>query len=434
VSHESITCAIEPFAAEGLDFEDLAAAASAACTFALQRSPEAGAEADYSYYGLDVASVSRAEATALTSSSVNVRLCSGDLASVPFKGGIFAYLPYDGPESSHVFWLVRDLLILNHRTRQAFLSRVLMDESSKARDWGKELCAPSANVSLGAAAETGDWLMDVAYDEYCARLAAIQARIASGEIEQAILSLGLSKHTSAPAEEIFGELRQRNASPHVYLVRHGRTTLIGASPAMHLRKEEDVLTVEADAGTRRLGATEENTKAIERELLGSEKDLEEQRMIVDETIRDLQAIAAGTVEVPVRLEIRRVGSVMHLFTVLKARLAMGISPIDAVMSCFPPSAVTGAPRREAMKVIREVERTERGAYGGVLGMIGFDGSVDTAIVLRSAWLQNGKVSMRCGGGITHASVAPEEYNECLNKARSIQTCVAAAESRVRKTA
>ena len=336
--------------------------------------------------------------------------------------------------SSHVFWLVRDLLILNHQTRQAFLSRVSMGESSMTCDWGKKLRARSANTSPEAAAEAEDWSIDVAYDEYCTRLAAIQARIASGEIEQAILSLGFSKPTSAPAEEIFGELRRRNASPHVYLIRYGGTTLIGASPAMHLRKEENVLTVETDAGTRRLGATEEDTKAIERELLGSEKDLEEQRMIVDETIRDLQAIAADTVEVPVRLEIRRVGSVMHLFTVLKARLAIGISPIDAVMSCFPPAAVTGAPRREAMKVIREVERTERGPYGGVLGTIGFDGSVDTAIVLRSAWLQNGKLYMRCGGGITHASVAPEEYNECLNKARSIQTCVAAAESRVLKTA
>jgi anthranilate synthase component 1 len=431
-----MTCAIEPFSSEGLDFEALASAASTICVFGLQRSPEAGRLPDYSYFGLEVEPVTRAQASLLTASAIDITLSSDAAASVPFKGGVFAYLPYDGPETSQVFWLVRDLLILNHRTRKAFLSRVSTGEVPNPHNWSKRLHSQSAAPNArraGTGAPSDEWSLDVSYDEYRAQLATIQARIAIGEIEQAILSLGLSKKSHATADEIFDELRQRNASPHVFLVRNGTTTLIGASPAMHLRKEGNLLTVETDAGTRRLGATEEENRAIERELLSSEKDLEEQRMIVDETIRDLQAIASGPVKVPVRLEIRRLGSVMHLFTVLEARIAEGLGPIDAVMSCFPPSAVTGAPRSSAMRVIQEIEQVNRGPYGGVLGMIGFDGAVDTAIVLRSAWLRDGLVSMRCGGGITHASVAVDEYNECLNKARSIQACVATAESQALKS-
>jgi anthranilate/para-aminobenzoate synthase component I len=431
-----MTCTIEPFALEGLDFEALGSAASAICVFGLQRSREAGISPDYSYFGLEVEPITREQASFLTSSAVDITLASDAAASVPFKGGIFAYLPYDGPEASHVFWLVRDLLILNHRTGDAFLSRASSGKAPNPHDRSKRLRTQSAALSARReqiASPSDDWSIDVGYEKYCAQLATIQARIAAGEIEQAILSLGLSKKSHATAGEIFDELRQRNASPHVFLVRHGATALIGASPAMHLRKEGNLLTVETDAGTRRLGATEEENRAIEHELLSSEKDLEEQRMIVDETIRDLQAIAAGPVKVPVRLEIRRLGSVMHLFTVLEARIAEGLGPIDAVMSCFPPSAVTGAPRHAAMRVIQEVEQVSRGPYGGVLGVIGFDGAVDTAIVLRSACLRDGLVSMRCGGGITHASVTVDEYNECLNKARSIQACVATAESQAVKS-
>ena len=441
VSQASIACAVEPFPLEHIDFDALATAAAAVCAFAFQRSPEAGALPEFSYYGLAVEPVSRAQANELTSNPIETRhhpdLATGEAAGLPFKGGVFVYLPYGEPggasEPQHVFWLVRELLILDHRSRRAFLSAVSTDSRAAVLDvamWAQKLCEwrePELVPPSDAAADAHRWTIDVSYDDYCSGIRAVQDRIAAGDIAQAIFSLGLFRRTIATGGQVFDVLRRKNASPHVFLLRHGGTSLVGASPAMHMRKSAGMLIVETDAGTRPVGATEEESRAIERELLGSEKDLEEQRMIVDETIRDLAAIACGPIEIPVQLQVRRLGSVMHLFTVLQAHIAQSVQPLEAVLSCFPPAAVTGAPRRAAMTVIREVECVDRGPYGGVLGLIGFDGSVDTAIILRSAWLRDGLVSMRCGGGITHASSASEEYAECLNKARSIQACIDEAE-------
>ena len=435
MSQPPMTCFVEALPLDGMGFEALSAAGTAASTFVLQRSQEGGAPAEFSYYGLDVEPIKQEHADALTTGGTSVHYASDRVAAaagaIPFKGGVFVYLPYDTVDGQgHAFWLTRVLLILVHRTSEAFVASLSREATSGAAvAWAARLQALVANPP--ASSEDTQWQVDVTFEAYCAGIQAVQARIAAGEIEQAIYSLSLSKRTPAQAEGVFHVLQRRNASPHVFLVRHGEATLIGASPAMHLRKAGELLTVETDAGTRRLGVTEQETKAIERELLSAEKDLEEQRMIVDETIADLAAIASGPVEVPVRLEVRRLGSVMHLFTVLQARVAPGVTPLGAVTSCFPPAAVTGVPRRAAMAVIREVEKVARGPYGGVLGVVSLDGSVDTAIILRSAVLRDGSVVMRCGGGITHASVAADEYQECLNKARSLQSAIDEAEAALR---
>ncbi|TGS81040.1 hypothetical protein EN817_30380, partial [Mesorhizobium sp. M3A.F.Ca.ET.174.01.1.1] len=336
-------------------------------------------------------------------------------------------------------WFVSRLLIIDHACAKAFEVFTVQNNGTRheaIRDSGKDVinrllqkAMPTRQRTRSPASLPDDWTPDVSIEEYVSRIGEIQSRIARGELQQAILSIGLSRKSTADANAVFEVLRRRNASPHVFLVRTEQSTLVGASPAMHLRKNGKVLTVETDAGTRRVGDTEEATRVIMEELLHSPKDLAEQRMIVDETIVGLKLIAAGgEVSVPIDLEVRRLGNVMHLFTVLQAQIKDELSPVQAVLSCFPPSAVTGAPRRNAMQVIKDVERRSRGPYGGVLGLIGFDESVDTAIILRSAWTEGDQIAMRCGGGITDASVPADEYAECMNKARAMIECVREAET------
>lgn len=408
--------------------------------FILQRSAGGGLPPQFTYFGLETSALSQSDAERLSQLLPHQQQDCPEFDKVPFKGGVFAYLPYDdGDAIGQQFWLVSKMLVVDHADASAFAVTVIQTEDA-GQTHRPEACKDIVYGILAARPATGarsqptagsavDWTVDVSMEDYVGRIGEIQSRIANGELQQAILSVGLSKSTAATPEAVFEVMRRRNSSPHIFLVRGKATTLIGASPAMHLRKDGSLLTVETDAGTRRIGETEEETQAIMQELLGSEKDLEEQKMIVDETVVDLKAIADhGGVRTPVQLEVRKLGSVMHLFTVLEADIRRDLNPIQAVLSCFPPSAVTGAPRQAAINVIKDVERAVRGPYGGVVGLIGFDGSVDTAIILRSAWIKGDQITMRCGGGITHASNATDEYNECMNKARSMIECVKEAEA------
>lgn len=409
--------------------------------FILQRKNVEDARPSYTYIALAADELTQQEADRLTARELlpTLRIDDGareDFALLPFHGGVFCYLPYESSLRipAH-FWLIRRLLVLDHAAGVTYLVHLLgagstggLEREQQKAELDVLLAGKDIPAECDASPVVSDWVADTTFEDYRGRLKAIQDAIARGELRQAILSIGLSKVTTVGAPAIFEQLRTTRASPHTFLVNLGGASLLGSSPAMHLRKTGDLISVETDAGTRRVGATEIETRQIEAQLLASAKDLEEQRMLVEETAGDLASIAIrGRVETPVDLEVRRVGEVMHLYTVLEARLEPKVSPLAAVMACFPAAAVTGSPRAAAMAAIRRIELGARGFYGGVVGLLGFDGSVDTAIILRSAWVEGGRVTMRCGGGITASSDATEEFDECLNKARAMMACVAAAE-------
>ncbi len=423
----------QDFASDAATVAALTRGALAQSRFCLQRSASGGADPQFTYFGLEVEAVGYDAACRYVDGGFAV---PGLPTDAPFSGGLFTYLPYEfdrsrPDDSGALFWLIRTLLIIDHGADRARLVRLVsgeVDEGAEQQRLAERFATlVDARPDVGArpaAPVARDWEIDITAADYVASVAKIQDAIARNEISQAILSIGFSKPTSSTVESIFEALRRRRPSPHVFLVKSDEISLVGASPAMHLLKRGDTLTVETDAGTRRIGLTAEETEVIRNELLNSAKDREEQQMLVDETASDLQAIAVGSrVTKPIELEIRQLGHLMHIFTVLEAKCPADLGAIDAVAACLPAVAVTGAPKRGAMATIRAVEGIERGPYGGVVGLIGFDASVDSAIILRSAWLKDGRISMRCGGGITHASVATGEYDECLNKARAMMDAV-----------
>ncbi|MDN5925892.1 MAG: chorismate-binding protein [Hyphomicrobiales bacterium] len=404
-------------------------------SFCMQRSAGAGSDAEFTYYGLDIEPVDQSGASHYVGGSLDL---SGLPRNAPFAGGVFVYLPYefDGkrPGSGTIFWLVTTLLTIDHRSNKAIMVHLASgnpDKDAERKRLADRLSA-IGRLQVDGAPRTetidDDWHADVSAADYSNSVGKIQDAIARAEISQAILSIGFSKSTSTTVTQVFEALRKKRPSPHVFMIKSDELSLVGASPAMHLLKRNDTIVIETDAGTRQIGKTAEETEALRNELLNSSKDREEQKMLVDETFTDLRAIAVDSrVSTPVELEVRQLGNVMHLFTVLEAKCPKNLGPIDAIVSCLPAAAVTGRPKKAAMAAIRSVERVKRGPYGGVVGLVGFDGSVDSAIILRSAWLKDGSISMRCGGGITHASVAVDEYNECLNKARAIMDSVREAE-------
>ena len=164
-----------------------------------------------------------------------------------------------------------------------------------------------------------------------------------------------------------------------------------------------------------------------RELLADPKERAEHIMLVDLARNDVGRIADfGTVRVTELMSIERYSHVMHIVSNVSGRLRAGCDGFDLVKATFPAGTVSGAPKIRAMQIVSELEKTRRGCYAGAVGYFGFDGNVDSCIVLRSAVLKQGKAYFQAGAGIVADSDARREYEETVNKARAMMQALALA--------
>ena len=190
-----------------------------------------------------------------------------------------------------------------------------------------------------------------------------------------------------------------------------------------------VATTHPIAGTRWRGATEEEDQLLGKELSEDEKENAEHLMLVDLGRNDLGRVCEpGSVAVHDYRHIERYSHVMHLVSTVTGRLRDDATALDAVAACFPAGTLTGAPKVRAMELIDEHELTRRGLYGGVVGYLDFAGDADTAIAIRTAVMSDGTAYVQAGGGVVADSDADYEYNEARNKARTVLTAIAAAET------
>ena len=143
-------------------------------------------------------------------------------------------------------------------------------------------------------------------------------------------------------------------------------------------------------------------------------------MIVDLLRNDLSRVCRdGSVEVPELCALERFATVMHLVSAVTGRLRPGLGPVDLLAACFPGGSITGAPKIRAMEIIAELEPTRRGAYCGAIGYLGFDGSMDTSIVIRTFTIRGRTVTFQVGGGVVADSTPEGEYEETLAKAAAL---------------
>jgi para-aminobenzoate synthetase component 1 len=178
-------------------------------------------------------------------------------------------------------------------------------------------------------------------------------------------------------------------------------------------------------GTRPRGATVEDDAALVRELASSAKDIAENVMIVDLLRNDIGKVCEfGSVRVPHLCEVESFRYVHHLVSEVRGRLRPGVGPLDLLAAAFPGGSVTGAPKVRAMEIIAELEPTARGPYCGSLGWIGFNGAMDTNILIRTFTAGRGWVQFPVGGGIVAESDPTREYEETLHKAAGLLRALA----------
>jgi para-aminobenzoate synthetase component 1 len=229
----------------------------------------------------------------------------------------------------------------------------------------------------------------------------------------------LAPQTASPLD-LYGRLRQRNAAPFAAYFDLGEFVIASASPERFLRVERGEVETRPIKGTRPRGATAAEDAQHIRELLASPKDRAENVMIVDLLRNDLGRVCAyGSVRVPAVCRLETYRYVHHLVSEVRGRLRPGLGPIDLLRAAFPGGSVTGAPKIRAMEIIAELEPTARGPYCGSLGYIGFDGSMDTNILIRTFTAGRGWVQFPVGGGIVADSVPEREYEETWHKAEGL---------------
>lgn len=361
-----------------------------------------------------------------------------------FVGGAVGYFAYDYirnieklPEAKKdamdfpdfEFGIFNDCVIYDHRDKTVHYLSHGDDRSGELASLAKE------DLFMGPF-ESGSAKANMTKEEYMAAVEKAKEYITDGDIFQVVLSRRYSLPYEGNLLRFYNYLKHTNPSPYMYFLSFGDRKIIGSSPENLVRVEgrnirnseaveettDNVRRIDSYAtlaGTMPRGATHEEDLALEKKLLGDEKERAEHTMLVDLTRNDVSKVSKfGTVKVPELMEVHKYRHVQHLSSHVTGELADGKDCFDAFNAIFPAGTLTGAPKIRAMEIIDELEVEKRGPYGGAVGYFSFNRNCDFAITIRTLVAQRQKAYVQAGAGIVYDSVPEREYEETENKMRA----------------
>ncbi|UQZ81915.1 Anthranilate synthase component 1 [Paenibacillus konkukensis] len=277
--------------------------------------------------------------------------------------------------------------------------------------------------------EIGELKSNLTKEQYVANVEKAKEYIRSGDIFQVVLSQRFEIETDVSPLHVYRILRTMNPSPYMYCLKMDDEVIVGTSPELLVRVEDEKVETMPIAGTRPRGKTPEEDEAFERELLADEKERAEHLMLVDLGRNDIGRVSEfGSVRCDTFMQVERYSHVMHIVSNVTGKIAKDKDFFDAFISCLPAGTVSGAPKLRAMEIIAEVENEARGAYAGAIGYLGFSGNMDTCITIRTIIFKKGKAYVQAGAGIVWDSVAESEYQETVNKAKGMLKSIRTAEA------
>lgn len=286
----------------------------------------------------------------------------------------------------------------------------------------------SFGQSQTAAVGEADFISGFTQQGFQDAVKTVKEYIVEGDVMQVVLSQRMTIPYAEPAIDLYRALRCLNPSPYMYHLNLDDTYVVGSSPEILTRLEDEQVTVRPIAGTRPRGATREEDEALEKELLADPKECAEHLMLIDLGRNDAGRVSkTGTVELTDKMVIERYSHVMHIVSNVTGELQPGLDAIDVLEATFPAGTVSGAPKIRAMQIIDELEPVKRGIYSGAVGYLSWSGNLDTAIAIRTAVIKDGQLNIQAGAGIVHDSVPENEWAETMNKGRAIFKAVAMAQ-------
>lgn len=370
-----------------------------------------------------------------------------------FLGGVFAYdyvasfeqLPEvpDGDNNcpDYQFYLAETLLVIDHQQQTTDLLASLLSGRNSAdyyQDIAQQLGRIAALCQLPAVTPTprskerdkampSEVVATPSAKQFAQQVLNLKEHISAGDIFQVVPSrrfhIACSDSLAA-----YAQLKQMNPSPYMFFLRTPTFELFGASPesALKYTKSSNQVELYPIAGTRPRGKRADGSihadldSRLELELRLDQKELAEHMMLVDLARNDLARIAQpGTRYVADLLQVDRYSHVMHLVSRVVAQLADDLDALHAYRACMNMGTLVGAPKISAAALIRGVEQQRRGSYGGAVGYLNGHGDMDTCIVIRSAFVQNGQAIVQAGAGVVHDSDPAAEVAETENKARAV---------------
>ena len=376
-----------------------------------------------------------------------------------FTGGAVGFIGYEFihdvepvvPRPSHdelktpvMYFLVADQLLIFDRVAQmiTILVNAILDDATSPADAYEDATSeidriislleqPSEHQPATVPSEIPPVAFEsnVTPEKFHANVLAAKKYITAGDIIQVVGSQRFSAPVKASAIDIYRAVRSVNPSPYLFLLELEGFSLVGASPEIHVRCEENQIEIRPIAGTRRRGKNEAEDAALEKELLADPKERAEHVMLVDLARNDIGRVCDfGSVQVKELMTIERYSHVMHIVTRVEGKLSAGKTTYDLMRATFPAGTVSGAPKIRAMQIISELEQTARGPYAGCVGYFSFNGNLDTCITIRTALIKDGKAYVQAGGGWVNDSTPEAEFQETVNKSMAMRKAVALAES------
>ncbi|MFX0544200.1 anthranilate synthase component I [Roseovarius sp. S1116L3] len=280
---------------------------------------------------------------------------------------------------------------------------------------------------LGQAAEDGEAVSNFTREGYKAAVEQAKEYIKAGDIFQVVPSQRWTQPFSQPPFALYRSLRRTNPSPFMFYFNFGGFQVIGASPEILVRVFGNEVTIRPIAGTRPRGATPEEDRANEADLMADTKELAEHLMLLDLGRNDTGRVCkVGTVHPTEEFIIERYSHVMHIVSNVVGELSDDQDALSALLAGLPAGTVSGAPKVRAMEIIDELEPEKRGVYGGGVGYFSAGGDMDICIALRTAVVKDAKLYIQAGGGVVYDSDPEAEYMETVHKSNAIRRAAADA--------
>ena len=267
---------------------------------------------------------------------------------------------------------------------------------------------------------TLDFKSDIGSEEYLRMVRRAQEYIAAGDIYQVCLAHRFSTTFEGDPWPLYQKLREASPAPYAAYLSLGDETILSSSPECFLKMSGRKILTRPIKGTRprRLDHTEDEREASE--LCSSPKEIAELIMITDLERNDLGSVCEfGSVSAPRLVELERYAQVFHLVSTVKGTLREEVSQVAAVAACFPGGSISGAPKKRALEIIRELEPVQRGLFTGAIGYFGYNGESQFNIAIRTLVIRDGMAEFHVGAGITADSDPEKEWEETLHKAAGI---------------
>ncbi|MFH0256863.1 anthranilate synthase component 1 [Vibrio rumoiensis] len=337
----------------------------------------------------------------------------------------------------YVFYVAETLMIFDHQTQHCSVQATAFNSTNSIQAELKQRLANIAEhctdvAPLPQATEVADMSVEtnISDEDFCQIVRNLKEFVVKGDIFQVVPSRRFSLPCPSPLSA-YKALKQSNPSPYMFYMKDELFTLFGASPESALKYDADSEQIEIYpiAGTRRRGKNADGSinfdldSRIELELRNDKKENAEHMMLVDLARNDVARIAtAGSRHVADLLKVDRYSHVMHLVSRVVGELRCDLDALHAYQACMNMGTLTGAPKIRAMQLIRDVEQQRRGTYGGAVGYLTGEGDLDTCIVIRSAYVENGIAHVQAGAGVVFDSDPQSEADETRGKA---QACISA---------